>query len=281
MLNILKALTLGVFALTLLTGGLLASRPEFADKIFQPELEGERASAADANKFIYDHAKGVKKQFAADRGHIRADGTVDPHAWKASRTPKSEEIALVRQMGEEQKAIGKGQKRPAPPRFLPGNRTEWMRTQIPIYTSCTLIEATGRITRGTSKVGPDGIPLADQMTVQELRWYDDMIKDRRTLIPNVAWGSLLGKVCDKQGERCGPEFVIGRSKYLTGSMFGAGELFLLGNGFVPKETHISILNATTTPNLSDYNAYGGGFYFDQKPAPADSCNPAVATAAGS
>lgn len=239
--------------------------PSIIDHYYPKSEAGVRVITDDADNMVDEHATGVQQRLD-QTSYKREDNTVDLGLYTETRRPEAHEVAVASLKRREMIAEAKGETLPQPPRYLHGYQHTWMATRIPIY-SCTRISAAGEIVRDPyTKAGPNGIDVA-AMTEQVHKMFLDVHGDKTTLLKTVPWGTFLGKVCrDAQGSQCGVQFPIGENAYLSPDQVGAGQLWVVANGFVSHQTGASLLSGLPFPNLGDYNVYQGGYSFDQEPA---------------
>lgn len=172
-------------------------------------------------------------------------------------------------------ARARGETLPVPVRFLPGSRFSWQATDIPIY-ECTKLTAKGEIWRGDKPTAQEIAQGRDKPAGPDGEDYshNDLHKYKDTVVPDLPWGTFIGKVClDSAGRRCGAVFPIGSAAFVSpeskykGVAIGAGHLWIWTNGF-------EYFNKTEhrTANYSDFNIVEGGFDFWSDLTPDYKCS---------
>lgn len=183
--------------------------------------------------------------------------------------PSADRSAKIDLIAKEWEARARGELLKVTARYMSAKQSTWFYTNIPIL-SCMYVTVHGKMTYGTYESGPDGINL-DSMEDWNRHSFLTLNKDRKTLAPGIPWGTVLGCIDAKDETECARPFPLGRGVYLSPRQVGGGHLWTIPNGFVSSATDITLMTNIKKLNMSDYNAYEGGFQIDQKEAPPNMC----------
>lgn len=239
-----------------------------SDYLYPKREAGVEMLKENMGNIVEEHAAQIEEEtFQQEDSYRDSNGRINMGLVRAVGSKAAGQVAEDRSIYDETIAQGEGKQQPERHRFMPGSQQTWMPTGIPIYSSCRHIWAKGEIQRDPyTKAGPNGINLAD-LSPQELKMHLDANGDKTTLLPKIAWGAFVGKVCDAkdtQGTKCGPWLPLGASRFLSSRQAGAeGELWVLPNGYVPTQTEAGLLSRIPIFDTSDFGVYTGGFEFDQ------------------
>lgn len=199
-------LAFGVLALSMVVGGLLLTRPTFADSIFHPEEAGVRMEVHQANKFVSNRAPQIEKKTFGQKGsYTNPNGDIDPNKWFGVAMTAADNVRDDRRMRAAAIARAKDEDERIPQAVVLGKETSWVTVaEVRVPTRIT-VPASDEITpdyRPSEKSNADGVPINfSKHKKDQTLLMNERAKRKMSMVGTGNVGELVGKLYYDNGSR--------------------------------------------------------------------------------
>jgi hypothetical protein len=205
---------LAILGALILVGGLLASRPEVADAIFEPDKAGIRMIDHEANMFVDNRAPQIQRQYLGDKNEYtyqknqgRAKlGDINPYNWFVLAMGAATEVRDDRRRADAVIARANDRDQSTLSTEVKVNQWNWETLngrEIRVPTRITVVGMVRPEFYAHHQAAPDGIPWAP---AHRSRNRTVLMNERNLDQPTEETGNLneaIIRLCDdKDGKNC-------------------------------------------------------------------------------